>query len=200
MKKSLHVANSISNNSNEISVATHVLPASLPQSGLIASRIIDVNNRNVANTLPTDNITKKKNRKCVSKTFGNFVQKVVKTVSDISLHSSNHEHDDTLGSCHTTATTTCPSNSYRNSTKKDQSRLSPCKWPIHSVAWKKRYLDSSNKRVSGTVGIRNHGNTCFMNAVLQCLSHTELFIEYFLTDEYKTGLRMRKNQINKKFG
>lgn len=55
-------------------------------------------------------------------------------------------------------------------------------------------------RVPGMMGIRNHGNTCFINAVIQCLSHTDVLAEYFVMDQYKHDLA-RCNKINsKKYG
>ena len=37
----------------------------------------------------------------------------------------------------------------------------------------------------GTCGLKNIGNTCFMNAVLQCLSATAPLTNYFLSGSYK---------------
>lgn len=38
-------------------------------------------------------------------------------------------------------------------------------------------------------GLENIGNTCFMNAVLQCLSRTPMLREYFLTKDFRHHLR-----------
>ncbi len=34
------------------------------------------------------------------------------------------------------------------------------------------------------VGIQNHGNTCYINAVIQCLSNTDALAHYFVSDRY----------------
>lgn len=62
------------------------------------------------------------------------------------------------------------------------------------------YVEFEDGQVPGATGIRNHGNTCFINAVIQCLSHTDLLAEYFVLDQYKLDLA-RCNKINsKKYG
>jgi len=40
----------------------------------------------------------------------------------------------------------------------------------------------------GVVGIKNHGNTCFASSVVQCLSNTESFTEYFVNDRHRSHL------------
>lgn len=61
-------------------------------------------------------------------------------------------------------------------------------------------LLAENGKTPGVSGIVNHGNTCFMNSVLQCLSNTVPFVEYFLADQYKDDLKRHRNTIGKRNG
>ena len=58
----------------------------------------------------------------------------------------------------------------------------------YNSLYERRHTVGSPLSCDGTVGLTNLGNTCFMASMLQCLSNTKEFSDFFLSDEYKASL------------
>ncbi|KAM9332190.1 ubiquitin carboxyl-terminal hydrolase 2-like [Pholidichthys leucotaenia] len=54
---------------------------------------------------------------------------------------------------------------------------------------------AKNKTLQGLVGLRNLGNTCFMNSILQCLSNTSELRDYCLRNIHRTDLNNCRTNV-----
>lgn len=62
------------------------------------------------------------------------------------------------------------------------------------------YQEYFRDKIPAITGIKNHGNNCYMNAIVQCLNNIDAFAEYFVMDRYKVDFQRRNKVHSKKYG
>jgi ubiquitin C-terminal hydrolase len=58
-------------------------------------------------------------------------------------------------------------------------------------------VEENNFSLKSNVGIRNLGNTCYINTALQCLSNTQILANYFLKNVFKVAIN-KENTLGSK--
>lgn len=71
---------------------------------------------------------------------------------------------------------------------------------VGQLSNQRRHLVSSGLDTPGVCGIQNHGNTCFINSIIQCLCNTNPLAEYFVLDYYRDDLVQHGRLLSKKYG
>ena len=142
---------------------------------------------------------RKTRAKGMIRSFGSFVQKVARQITNsVASASANVGRPKTPAKQNGGVNKSGDSGG--TSTGTPPRKISSLESSVVSSSDVNQIADQAPDKMIGMMGIHNHGNTCFMNAIVQCLSNTETLLSYFLTDQYKADIKSSNKHNAKRFG